>query len=111
MGKVSYLAILKPREPYTFSTDQKSPFMKEGEVATGKESYFIESNIMPEQTTIWGMMRLLLIEQSNLMKSDYNYEEKDIQEIHKMVGAESFSFDAEQTFGQLMHLLRSGHMM
>ena len=101
MGKVSYLAILKPREPYTFSTDQKSPFLKKDEVATGKESYFIESNIMPEQTTIWGMMRLLLIEQSNLMKSDFNYDESDIQEIHKMVGAESFSFDNDQTFGQL----------
>ena len=103
MGTTHYLAILKAREPYIFSTDQKSLFINGNEKGTGKESYFLKSNVMPEQTTIWGMMRLLLLEQAgNLMKPDFGYTEEELEKIEEIIGKESFSFYKEnQKFGQL----------
>ena len=103
MSTTHYLAILKAREPYIFSTDQKSLFINGKEKGTGKESYFLKSNVMPEQTTIWGMMRLLLLEQAgDLMKSNFGYSEEDLEKIEPIIGKESFSFNKKgQKFGQL----------
>lgn len=98
----TFLALMQPEEPYTFSNDQKSKYDNDEE-RTGKESYYIDSNVLPEQTTIWGMMRLLLLERMNKLKSNFNYSDDDLKEIHDLIGKESFDFHSEekQDFGKL----------
>ena len=99
----TYLAIMTPEAPYTFSTDQKSKYANAKDGSTGKESYYITSNLFPEQTTLWGMMRLLLLEQAGKVKSDFNYDGDELEKIRNLIGEESFKFESpkEQDFGKL----------
>lgn len=47
-----YKIQLTPLEPYTFGTDQGLSFAGI-ENSRGKESYYVLSKMVPEQTTIW----------------------------------------------------------
>ncbi|ORU00266.1 CRISPR-associated RAMP Cmr3 [Anaerovibrio sp. JC8] len=102
----TYLAIMNPENPYTFSTDQKSRYDDTGETPTGKESYYIESKKFPEQTSIWGMLRLLMLEQAGLLHSNFDYSEQESESIKELIGAESFDFSSkgEQDFGKLLSI-------
>lgn len=98
-----YKATITPMEPYTFGTEQGSMYNAEGNVLTGKESYIMESSLLPEQTTILGALRYIVLANSknNLLKSDFNYDKKDVDQIKTVIGEESFSFTMEekQDFG------------
>lgn len=92
------LVKITPMEPYAFGTDQK--FQYPGEESTGKESYFVKSRTMPEQTTILGMLRFLLLKQKGLLHSDFKYNEDEIKRMAQYIGPESFQFEKEkQEFG------------
>jgi hypothetical protein len=92
-----YIATITPLEPYTFGTDQGSRY--EGARETGKESYIIESSLMPEQTTILGTLRYIVLANKGLLRSDFNYG-NDRSKIDAAIGSESFSFKAsDRKFG------------
>lgn len=99
----TYLAVMEPKNPYTFSTDQKSKYAESKDSPTGKESYYIESYQIPEQTTVWGMLRLLILEQANLAHSSFTYTDYESIKIKQLIGEESFRFtsEKEQDFGAL----------
>ena len=47
---MKYLIKITPLEPYTFGTDQNIRYP--GEEPTGKETYFVDSGEVPEQTSV-----------------------------------------------------------
>lgn len=92
-----------PLEPYTFGTEQGSRF--EGADATGKESYIMTANRFPDQTTILGTLRYLVLRGNNALNSDFKYE-GHIDEVNRLIGSESFAFSSEnvQGFGKIKSL-------
>ncbi len=89
---------ITPMEPYAFGTDQK--FQYPGEKSTGKESYFVKSRAVPEQTTILGMLRFLLLKQKGLLHSNFQYNKVEREQMSQYIGPESFRFGKEkQEFG------------
>ena len=98
---MKYLVKMTPLEPYAFGTEQG--FEYPGEEKTGKESYFVKSRFFPEQTTILGMLRYLVLQQQGLLKTDFSYDENEQKQMTECVGKESFSFSSEgvQDFGYI----------
>jgi CRISPR-associated protein Cmr3 len=86
-----YVATITPLEPYTFGTEQGSKYNSKDVLETGKESYIMETSFMPEQTTILGTLRYIVLANKGLLRSDYNYAD-DKSEINAAIGSESFSF-------------------
>lgn len=96
-----YKIQLTPLEPYTFGTDQGLPF-NGIENNSGKESYYVLSKTVPEQTTIWGMLRYVMLQKANLVHDNFEYSRDDREKIKDLIGSESFSFSKnEQDFGRL----------
>lgn len=95
---MNVLVLFTPLEPYTFGTDQT--FTYSGTEKTGKESYLATSRVLPEQTTLLGVLRFLSLGKKGILKTDYSYKENELAEICSAVGPESFSFQkTEQSFG------------
>lgn len=99
-----YLVNITPLKAYMFGTDQK--FIYPGEKLTGKESYYIKSNEVPEQTTILGLLRFLILKQKGILRSDFQYTKEERARMAGCIGAGSFSFDAkkEQDFGCIQEI-------
>ncbi len=80
----TYLMRMKPLEPYTFGTDIGFRFKmeetagkkKEKEIA-GKVSYLIPSKEMPEQTTVLGILRYLILKEKDILCPDFRYSSKE----------------------------------
>lgn len=90
---------ITPLEPYTFGND--SGFKRKGEESIGKETYYMRSKKIPEQTTILGMLRYQILEQQELLKSSFGYDQDNQKKMAKYIGKGSFSFrsDEKQQFG------------
>lgn len=98
---MKYLVKMTPLEPYAFGTEQG--FAYPGEESLGKSSYFVRSGLLPEQTTIWGMLRFWMLSNSGLMHSNFQYSKEEQERISLEIGSESFQFQAKevQNFGKL----------
>lgn len=96
-----YRVDMCPLEPYTFGTEQGSKFAESTE--TGKESYIITSGIAPEQTTILGALRYIVLKHKGLLKHDFCYTREEKERMSKWIGESSFSFqtDIKQNFGAI----------
>lgn len=93
-----YLMTMEPLEPYTFGTEHS--FKYDGEKATGRESYFVTSAEMPEQTTVFGMLRYILLKDRGKLKNDFKYTEEEKGNMKELIGENSFSFTGNaQNFG------------
>lgn len=101
---MKYLVKMTPLEPYSFGTDQG--FEYPGEKKTGKESYFVRSKEIPEQTTILGLLRYLVLQNQGLLKTDFTYTDDERRKMEECIGAESFSFekDSVQDFGYIQSI-------
>lgn len=97
---VNYRVDMRPLEPYTFGTELGDRF-DEAEVKTGKESYIMKSGNIPEQTTILGTLRYIVLNHKGLLKSSFHYEAAERKKIDNLIGPGSFLFQNEdvQTFG------------
>lgn len=99
---MKYLVTMTPLEPYAFGTDRNFKF--EGvDQEKEKGTYFILSNEMPEQTTILGMLRYLMISgEKELLWPNYNPEESK-EKLKEYIGLKSFSFQSKevQDFGYI----------
>lgn len=94
------LVLFTPLEPYTFGTDQS--FAYPGTGKTGKESYLASSHRLPEQTTLLGTLRYLILEKKGLLRTDYGYSKTELDAVCAIIGPESFGFQkTEQHFGEL----------
>ena len=101
---MKYLIKLTPLEPYAFGTEQGFEYPDES--GLGKNSYFVTSGLMPEQTTIWGMLRFWLLSNEGLLHSDFCYTPEEQKKIDLLIGTESFNFQAKETqcFGKLVSI-------
>ena len=98
MGR--YLVKMTPLNSYAFGTDMKFNFP--GDEKTGKESYIVVSKLLPEQTTILGMIRYMLLDHYKVLQTDGKYDEQQKKRVEELIGKESFSFKKkEQTFGKI----------
>ncbi len=99
-NKTSFLVCLHPLEPYALGDEQIFSYDRK------KNTYFIRSREIPEQTTILGMLRYVLLRQSGLLRSDFRYENADAEKRDAQIGTESFSFSADQAqdFGAILRI-------
>lgn len=98
---MKYLVKISPLEPYSFGGDQN--FKYKDEVPTGKESYFLRSKEVPEQTTILGTLRYLILQEKGLLKTSFTYDVEERNKMKGYIGGESFSYlkTKAQNFGSL----------
>ncbi len=96
-----YLVTMKPLEPYSFGNDQN--FTYPGEKATGKETYFVKSKDIPEQTSILGLLRYLVLQNRGLLRTDFKYSAEERAQMNKHIGERSFSYleQNKQDFGDI----------
>lgn len=95
-----YRVEFKPLAPYTFGTEQGLKF--DGANETGKESYIATSNLEPDQTTLLGTLRYLVLRKKGFLNTDFNYKDKEKQDsVKAFIGGKSFQFqfEAKQEFG------------
>lgn len=87
------LIVLKPLEAYFFGNDKSFEFGNTEIQLAG--SYYIESSDIPNQTTLFGVLRFIGIKN---IKSNFKLDEEDI----KQIGKESFDFKKDtQDFGMI----------
>lgn len=102
----TYLMTMTPLEPFAFGTERNFKF--EGREGYEEEffPYFIRTNSIPEQTTILGMLRHLILKLTFTgLKSDFNYSKDEKQEMARLIGSKSFNFaNLNQTFGLIEEL-------
>lgn len=88
---------LTPIEPYFLGNDRTFHYGEEGIKRIGSSKYFIKSDTIPSQTTLFGILRYLGIRNKT---EDYCLEGSE-----KDVGYESFRFGEKgQTFGKIQHI-------
>ncbi len=86
---------LTPVDSYFFGSDRTFHYGEEDRNRAGRTEYFIKSEILPLQTSLFGVIRYLGIKNK---QSDYGLTEEDKANI----GNYSFSYDNEsQTFGKI----------
>lgn len=91
---MKYLVKMTPLEPYAFGTDQS--FKYAGVKSMAKETYFVRSKRFPEQTTILGALRYLLLQSEGLLKTDFSYTMAEKKMMKELIGEKSFSFQNKE---------------
>ena len=85
---------LTPLEPYFLGSDRTFHYGEKDIRRIGKSDYFIKSEKIPSQTTLFGILRYLGIQDRT--------EDYDLGKNAQFVGASSFLFnDDRQTFGMI----------
>lgn len=112
----TYLVTFKPLEPYAFGGARQFPFKGRKATQNDFEPYFIKTNPLPEQSTLFGTIRYLLLKQAKLIKEDFSYSSSERQAMASLVGEKSFSLleSQKQTFGKIesmspLFILKDGH--
>lgn len=85
-----YLIRLYPLEPYTFG--QEIGLQYDGEPSRDGLSYQMNSNDVPDQSTLFGVTRYLILYEQNVLRTDLDYKDSERQRIAEYVGRESFTF-------------------
>lgn len=98
-----YLVKLKPLEPYFFGNERNYGYEKDEKK---DKNYLVKSNPLPQQTAILGLLRKELLVRSNLLKPNWNYSGKDVNEINQLIGKKSFNIEQkeEQDFGAIQRI-------
>jgi len=64
---------------------------------SGNENYLIRSEYFPQQTTLLGMLRRVLLEQCGLLSPHTNWQIEDRGSAEKIIGGQSFQIDGSST--------------
>lgn len=100
----TYLVKIKPLENYAFGTDVKLPYPDPNE-DNRKSSYITKSNLIPEQTTILGMLRYQLLDYNHLLHSNFIYTKEEKESMDQLIGKDSFQFSkSNQKFGKIISI-------
>lgn len=111
----TYLVTFKPLEAYSFGSDRHFKF--EGRKFHSDNDfspYFIKTNAFPEQSTVFGALRYHILNQYQLIKANFDYNQEEREAMAALVGPESFSLEKkDQDFGKLhsispIFLLKNG---
>lgn len=86
---------LTPLEPYFFGSDRTFYYGEKDIKRVGQRSYYVRSEKIPMQTTLFGILRYLGIRD---VKEDY-----DIRESEEDIGSASFRYgEPDQKFGRIL---------
>lgn len=97
---MKYIIKLTPLNSYFFGGNDKFSFKPKKDE---KSEYYIKSNLMPQQTTIYGAIRYLILSLSGILKSDWDYSPDDKKNMKKHIG-DSFSLDNEYDTGYIINI-------
>ena len=99
-----YLVTFRPLGDYSFGSDRRFSFVGKNNYSEDEYApYFIRTNRVPEQSTVFGMIRYLILVSNGIeLKQDFQYDE-DTRDIMKaLIGEKSFSLNGGvQSFGKL----------
>ena len=85
----TYFVRMTPLEPFTFGGEKGFRFDSKN---TANTSYYQSSREMPEQTTVIGMLRYLILRRAGAVKQFSEYTREDREKIKQLIGDKSFSF-------------------
>lgn len=101
----TYLVKFKPMESYFFGGNRQFQFEARNHIKENFAPYFIRGNHFPEQATVFGSLRFLILEQAGLIQHDFNYSQEVREKMADLVGSHSFSLTTERSdFGKIKHL-------
>lgn len=99
-----YLVTFRPLGDYSFGSDRRFSFVGKNNYSEDEYApYFIRTNRAPEQSTVFGMIRYLILVSNGIeLKQDFHYDE-DTRDIMKaLIGEKSFSLNGGvRDFGKL----------
>lgn len=99
-----YLVTFKPLGDYSFGSDRHFSFVGRNKYSKDEYApYFIRTNSVPEQSTVFGMIRYLILVSNGIqLKQDFQYDESTRNKIEALIGEKSFSLNKSvQHFGKL----------
>jgi hypothetical protein len=99
-----YLVTFRPLGDYSFGSDRRFSFVGKNNYSKDEYApYFIRTNSVPEQSTVFGMMRYLILVSNGIqLKQNFRYDESTRNKIEALIGEKSFSLNGSvQHFGKL----------
>ena len=99
-----YLVTFKPLGDYSFGSDRHFSFVGRNNYSKDEYApYFIRTNSVPEQSTVFGMIRYLILVSNGIkLKQDFQYDGNTRNDIEALIGVKSFSLNGGvQDFGKL----------
>ena len=93
-----FLIKLTPIGPYFFGDENAFRF---GEKI---ESYYIKSLPVPPMTSVIGMLRYVLLEESGVIKVDGNYDKSSREKMNELIGENGYSVELENSMGKIADL-------
>ena len=99
-----YLVTFKPLGDYSFGSDRHFSFVGRNNYSKDEYApYFIRTNSVPEQSTVFGMIRYLILVSNGIqLKQDFRYDDVTRDKMEKLIGKKSFSLNGGvQHFGKL----------
>mgnify|MGYP000712051445 CR=1 FL=1 len=99
-----YLVTFKPLGDYSFGSDRRFSFVGKNNYSKDEYApYFIRTNSVPEQSTVFGMIRYLILVSNGIpLKQDFQYDDDTQDNMKELIGEKSFSLNGSvQHFGKL----------
>lgn len=99
-----YLVTFRPLGDYSFGSDRHFSFVGRNNYSKDEYApYFIRTNSVPEQSTVFGMIRYLILVSNGIqLKQDFKYDENTRNKIEALIGKKSFSLNGGvRDFGKL----------
>ena len=99
-----YLVTFKPLGDYSFGSDRRFSFVGKNNYSEDEYApYFIRTNRVPEQSTVFGMIRYLILVSNGIeLKQDFQYDDDTRDNMKALIGEKSFSLNGDvQHFGKL----------
>ena len=99
-----YLVTFKPLGDYSFGSDRRFSFAGRNNYSADEYApYFIRTNRVPEQSTVFGMIRYLILVSNGIeLNQDFQYDGNTRNKIEALIGEKSFSLNGGvRDFGKL----------
>ena len=99
-----YRVTFRPLGDYSFGSDRRFSFVGKNNYSEDEYApYFIRTNRVPEQSTVFGMIRYLILVSNGIqLNQDFQYDENTRDKIKALIGEKSFSLNGGvQSFGKL----------
>ena len=99
-----YLVTFRPLGDYSFGSDRRFSFVGKNNYSEDEYApYFIRTNRVPEQSTVFGMIRYLILVSNGIqLNQDFQYDENTRDKIKALIREKSFSLNGGvQSFGKL----------
>lgn len=99
-----YLVTFKPLGDYSFGSDRHFSFVGKNNYSKDEYApYFIRTNSVPEQSTVFGMIRYLILVSNGIkLKQDFQYDDDTRDNMKALIGEKSFSLNGGvRDFGKL----------